>query len=350
MEGKAQGPTLVSSDSAGTASLRVPFTDRNVMLQSLERLVGEVRPAVRRRLQQKGISGEELEDLHLEALERFSSALIRRSQCDDKNLLNIDAPTRYALAVADTVFDDHLRRTRPNWCRLKRRILYLLDGTQAKKVFGRWKHRSAWIAGFTRWNLNPFRPSARYHAFSNRPSLFCEQELGDQEPDKMSLPTLMAHLFRWLGTPLEVDDLTTHVAALQKISDARTLSIEGMAEEAGASPDCWLPPSPEDVSAHVLDAMEGESFRVHLWEIVCSLLARQRHALLLGMSPDELLLMAAPTDIASSLEIPYEMLTTLWRDLPLSDSEIAQRLEITPKQVSNLRKCARERIARNMKL
>lgn len=349
MDSNKQGQALTSA-LADTPPLRVSFTRRDTLLPSLERLVEEVRPAVRRRLQQKGISGEELEDLHLETLERFSGALTRRSQCSDNNRIDIEEPTRYALTVADTVFDDHLRRTRPNWCRLKRRILYLLDNNQTKKLFARWKHRTAWIAGFTRWNLHPFRPSARYHAFCNRPALFCQQELGNQEPDKLPLPTLMAHLFRWLGTPVEVDELTTHLAALQNITDTRLLSLEGMAEESGVSIDCWIPPSEEDVSARVLDAMEGETFRARLWEIVCSLPIRQRHALLLGMSSDELLLLAPTTELAAMLEMSCDALTNLWCDLPLSDTQIAPHLEITPKQVSNLRKCARERIARNMKL
>ena len=38
----------------------------------------------------------------------------------------------------------------------------------------------------------------------------------------------------------------------------------------------------------------------------------------------------------------------VWKDLPWSDLRIAERLGITRQQVINLRKCARERLARRM--
>ena len=310
--------------------------------EALEHVVSEARPAVRQRLKQKGIEANDLEDLCEESLARFAQALQRRQTRHEDEL---ERPTRYALAVADTVFDDYLRRTRPNWCRLKRRVLYLLDNTKAKGLFSRWKSRVVWIGGFARWSEHPFRPSARYHAFCSRPHLFCQQELPDLNPVQMPLPALMAHLFRWLGTPLEVDELTTHLACLQNVEDNRALSIEEMAAREDANPDRLLPAA-DDVAAQVLDALQGETFRLGLWQIVCALPPRQRAALLLGMSPDELLLAGSVSQAASVLDIPIADLRGLWRGLPLSDGQIAQRLDVTPKQVSNLRKCARERIAR----
>ncbi len=331
-------------------NLQRKFVGGEALSQSLERLVESVSPALRRRLQQKGVAEEELEDLHIEAQVRLFAALKRRSRQDESSQINIEDPTRYAHAVADTVFDDYLRRMYPNRCRLKRRVLYLLDNTQTeKKVFARWKHRTAWIAGFTRWQQHAFRPSARYHAFCNRPDVFCQQELDDQEPEKMPLHILMAHLFRWLGTPVELEELISHLIKLQKITETRALPIEDMVEKTGMDMDHWLPPSPEDVSARVLDSIEGETFRAHLWQLLCSLPVRQRHALLLGMSSDELLLTGTMSDIADLLELPLAALSDCWPDLPFSDTQLAQRLELTPKQVSNLRKCARQKIARNLK-
>lgn len=310
--------------------------------QELERLVASARPSVRQRLVQKGIETQDLDDLCEETMARFALALQRR---DARGQGEPERPTRYALAVADTVFDDYLRRARPNWCRLKRRVLYLLDSTRAEGLFARWKSRVVWIGGFARWVEHPFRPSARYHAFITRPNVFCQQELPDQNPAELPLPTLMAHLFRWLGTPVEVDELTTHLARLQNVQDERALSIEELADEEGMDTDRLLPAA-DDVAAQVLDALQGETFRIGLWQIVCALPPRQRAALLLGMSPDELLQAATRSIIADTLDMPPADLTALWRDLPLNDGQIAGRLDITPKQVSNLRKCARERIAR----
>ena len=311
--------------------------------RALEAVISEARPRVLRRLQQKGVEGADLEDLCEETMGRFLQALQRREEREQDVL---EHPARYALSVADTVFDDHLRRIRPQWCRLKRRVLYLLDDTRTRGVFRRWKDRAHWIGGFARWADHPFRPNARYHALCSRPAQFCKQELRDEEPAEVPLPTLMAHLFRWIGTPLEVDELTNRLASLQNIRDAGTLSLEDLAAQNETDADHWLPASPEDVANRVLDSIQGEAFRAELWEIVCALPPRQRAALLLGMETDELLLAGAKSDLAQTLELSIEQLEALWPTLPLSDASIALRLDVTPKQVSNFRKCARERIAR----
>ena len=47
------------------------------------------------------------------------------------------------------------------------------------------------------------------------------------------------------------------------------------------------------------------------------------------------------------LEMPAEEFVEVWKRLPLSDIEIAEMLGLTRQQVINLRKCARERLARN---
>ncbi len=54
------------------------------------------------------------------------------------------------------------------------------------------------------------------------------------------------------------------------------------------------------------------------------------------------------TEAAAALEIPDAELFELLHALPLKDSVIAVRLGITPQQVSNLRRCARDRIMRRL--
>jgi hypothetical protein len=48
--------------------------------------------------------------------------------------------------------------------------------------------------------------------------------------------------------------------------------------------------------------------------------------------------------------MPVERLASLWNDLPIEDVEIAEHLGVTRQQVINLRKVARERLARRMKV
>lgn len=58
---------------------------------------------------------------------------------------------------------------------------------------------------------------------------------------------------------------------------------------------------------------------------------------------------ATPRDIADLLSIPAERFAEMWNDLPLEDATIAEHLGVTRQQVINLRKSARERLARRMK-
>ena len=53
--------------------------------------------------------------------------------------------------------------------------------------------------------------------------------------------------------------------------------------------------------------------------------------------------------IAEALDIPAEQFAVLWNRLPLDDATIADHLGVTRQQVINLRKSARERLARRLK-
>ncbi len=300
--------------------------------------VAALAPLLRRRLAEKGAAGEELEDLCAEALGRIAAA--ERAGAPRPS----DAEA-YARVVADRVFADHLRRTRPNWYRLKRRVVYLLDEKTSGGLFARWQLRVEWLGGFARWRGRGFRATAAYSRFRSDRSEFGREATDAYPPRELRLPELLAQLFRWLDTPVEVDELTTHVAALQGIEDLSAVSFEGLeGERAAADPSC----GPE---ATVLSALESERRRVRLWEEVRELPPRQRAALLLGMERDGLLLLLAgtATGVAGALEIPVPEFVEVWRKLPLPDAAIGARLGATTLQVSNLRKCARERLARRLR-
>jgi hypothetical protein len=53
--------------------------------------------------------------------------------------------------------------------------------------------------------------------------------------------------------------------------------------------------------------------------------------------------------IAAALEMSDEEFARLWPRLPLDDASVARLLGCARQQVINLRKCARERLARRMK-
>ncbi|HKS23697.1 MAG TPA: sigma-70 family RNA polymerase sigma factor [Thermoanaerobaculia bacterium] len=96
-----------------------------------------------------------------------------------------------------------------------------------------------------------------------------------------------------------------------------------------------------------------------LWREIQLLRPHQRAALLLNLRGDDgrnmvglfvLIGIASIEDVAEALAMPIEELASLWNDLPLDDLGIAARLGLTRQQVINLRRSARDRLERRMRL
>jgi hypothetical protein len=103
--------------------------------------------------------------------------------------------------------------------------------------------------------------------------------------------------------------------------------------------------------------LEQRDFLARVWREVRALPIRQRVALLLNLrdegQQDALTLIttagvATHDDLSACIGISPMELTALLPDLPQDDLAIASRLGVTRRQVINLRKCARERLARRL--
>jgi DNA-binding XRE family transcriptional regulator len=108
---------------------------------------------------------------------------------------------------------------------------------------------------------------------------------------------------------------------------------------------------------NVAALVERRAYLALLWKEICELRPLQRAALLLNLrdasGQDMLPLLtlvdvARLSEIAASLDMPVQEFAELWDRLPLDDATMAQRLGVTRQQVINLRKSARERLARRM--
>jgi hypothetical protein len=107
--------------------------------------------------------------------------------------------------------------------------------------------------------------------------------------------------------------------------------------------------------ATVAEQVERRLFLEYVWTEIGKLPLRQRMALLLnltdpaGYSVISLLPaigIASLREIAESLGMSEEQLAGIWNQLPVDDRTIASYLGATRQQVINLRKTARERLAR----
>ena len=133
------------------------------------------------------------------------------------------------------------------------------------------------------------------------------------------------------------------------------------------SPLYHVPPSeaPQHISRHGAAAtrhpaheIESRQYVRALWEEICELPLRQRMALLLhardtdGESVTRLLPVsgvATMHQIGDTLSLPPAEFTSLWNELPLEDLKIAGMLQLSRQQVINLRRSARDRLARRMR-
>jgi hypothetical protein len=195
------------------------------------------------------------------------------------------------------------------------------------------------LCGFAEWNQRktPAR-SEKYHQLQNNPASW-----KSSERFKSSLPELVTEIFSYLENPILLEDLVNVVAALLGIKDNVTQDEE------------ILNRLPAQAGEHDLSQKD---YLLQLWKEICQLSLRQRRALLLNLRDEKginLILLFPQTgtssirQIANALELPVVSFAEMWRDLPMEDAKIAILLNISRQQVINLRKCARERLARRMK-
>jgi len=139
-------------------------------------------------------------------------------------------------------------------------------------------------------------------------------------------------------------------AHLKRWGPERPPGWDGEEDPLGRLPD----PAP-DAAAVLLQ----RTSLARLWEEIRQLPPRQAAALMLNLRDDQgrnaLILLpltgiATLRDIARILDMPPERFAEIWSSLPLEDSAIAEILDVTRQQVINLRKSARERLARRMRL
>ena len=104
--------------------------------------------------------------------------------------------------------------------------------------------------------------------------------------------------------------------------------------------------------------MDLRASLAHLWGEIGELPPNQRMALLLNLrdqSGDSALRLfpalgiASIRQIAGAMELDANEMALLWPRLPLDDLELAQMLQLSRQQVINLRKSARQRLARRSK-
>jgi hypothetical protein len=198
-----------------------------------------------------------------------------------------------------------------------------------------WKNANGeWLCGLAAWrSAGEIAPASLQQVESA-----VTQFDGRAEPLELS-----KWIFGQIGRPVRLDDLISIASCFFGV-------VNNAYEEDGAILD-RLPDLRSNIDADV-------ERRIHLqrvWLEITELPVRQRCALLLNLTDPSgfgviallpLAGIASLTDIAAALEMAPERLAQIWNMLPFDDVTIAEHLGVTRQQVVNLRKAARERLAR----
>src|SRR5215217_4826712 len=167
---------------------------------------------------------------------------------------------------------------------------------------------------------------------------------------QMKSDEFLGVLFERSGRPIVFDEVVKIAAETWHIHDPPAESID----TGGSERDDLFTSSEPRVDL----ALEQRLFFEEVWFEVCQLPVLQRAALLLNLRDSRdggvisflpFLGVASKEELARLLEMPYADFQKLWNELPLDDLRIAQMFAITRQQVINLRKTARERLARRMR-
>jgi hypothetical protein len=277
-----------------------------------------------------------LEELISEASCRLVEALYKRRRGEGSPIEDVE---KYTKEVARNVFNDRLRDKDPLRRRLKLKVLSL---PKTAERFVLWKKENVTYCGLLLWPQQWFQ-TPRYQAFKEEDyDAFLEHQLENIPPDEVTgpqwtgLPKLAAHIFAWLQTPIQVDEMVDFLADLLQIGSSNPVSVEP--DQASLVSD----PCPEQrVLTREMLRQLGRFIckgRLDRYQCASILLRRSLEELCLGRVGDEGAGLGLDvTEIADALGYPHEdearfqeFLSTIWRKLPFtSDKEIATFLGFT---------------------
>lgn len=253
--------------------------------------------------------------------------IVRRLQEIDQNvpILQFDD---YVAAVAYNVVHAFLRRKYPERTRLKNRLRYLFTRDAR---FALWDVDGTVVCGLAAWRGRA--PLRRLMTVDDASAVMRDRRLPAN--------ALLA-LFSMANAPLTLEDVVSLAADLWQITDVK--SVPAREDRHSASRD-------------VAVDLETRQYVEALWREVLQLREPQRAALLLnlrdvrGTNGLALLIVSGAAsfdEIASAIGMTPQRLAEIWNELPFDDNTIAGTLSLSRQQVINLRKAARERLARRM--
>ncbi len=272
----------------------------------------------------------------------------------------------YVAVTTYNAYDRYISRSYPQRRRLKNGLRYLLTH---HNDFALWQTKDgSWIGGFERWRTPAHNsaasdavgaaipPSARLQQLRDDPRAFARDAKAHHDwHDRKHAYQLLATIFEWTGVSVELDLLTSVMADWWNVTD-EAVELDAGRNSVGRDEGAGI--QVVDQRPAVTIEIERRAYLKRLWEEITDLPARQRAALLLNLRDEGgrgivdlwiIVGIATPESLAKTLNLETQAFAELWKELPFDDHKIAAHLGLTRQQVINLRKSARERLARRVK-
>lgn len=295
---------------------------------------------------------QEAEDIQSDVMLQLLSRLDRMRQATDGAGGRIADFGSYVAACAYNACDAHASKNFPLRRRLKRELRALFAARDDLKLWEA-EGRVWWCGVGDEGETGKGGDGQRIAELRDEPAAFARLALGSDDLRAASLGTLVSCVLRRVEVSVEFETLVSAIAECWDIKDQILDSPREDGEDFADEIE-----SAADERADVAAGVEQNQYLQRLWAEINELPARQRAALLLnlrdgnGMSVIDLVIIsgiATPYDMARTLEMEIGEYAELSTEVPLDDLTIAARLGITRQQVINLRKSARERLARRLK-
>jgi hypothetical protein len=238
----------------------------------------------------------------------------------------------YSAVAAHHGCDRYLRQRFPQRYRLGTRLRYLLENSALYAV---WHDGEGFVCA-------PAKRGGEAPQTNLHPGWAAAISLPPHPNEHSAVAAVFAHT----NAAIRLPDLIDVVAALLNIDD-----------RVASTSDIDIPDRSPDHAANRDLRIDLRQALARLWSEIALLPQPQRFALLLNLRDEDggCALTSLPEtgvasirEIARVIEMPAPKLAELWKDLPLSDLAIAAMLGMPRQQVINLRKSARQRLARRM--
>ena len=290
-------------------------------------------------------------------------------QCSEANLLLLEKLRKlkatpredsirdfqsYVEQIAENTFSNRLREDHKELRSLKDALRYLLDGRTRHKAFALWWGESGkQMGGFAKWRDEgkSFPRTGAYQQLLDDPNGFARAKLPREDISRIGRAELADAIFRWVGSPVDFDDLVKVIATLQGVKEALPGTLGSGRKDTLAEDDYTN--TIEDVpdpTPTPLDILQSKSDTQMVWEDLGRLKLEQRRVLLLQAQHDviEILLRtgtASLREIAATLEMTVEEIEELRATGFFSDAQIGHRFRLLKATIIQQRHRARAKMA-----